>query len=318
MYRSISWGALLFFLAASASVLAGVDSSLQVRVLGENGDTLHGFAEVRLTCSGFIVGTSPINGLGEVEFSSLRPSRCSATVTGPGLMPADSETIQLASGQHASITVTVRSAARSNPGLAASISVAQLKVPPKVEKELHKAVKLAQRGDDENAVSLCRKALADYPGYADAYNLLGVVAARQGHTEEAEADFLHAVQADPGHAGAHTNLARIAQNRKDWPTAEKFAARGAALDPSNPEPLVLLAIAQFAQGRFADAAASAERADSLAPLRFPIVHLLSARAFVQLRRFTDATREYRQFLREEVPASSNAALARKELADLGG
>lgn len=318
MRRWTSWGApLVFLLATSVAALAGIGPTLRVIVLDQNGANLRSRAEVRLSCSPSFFETGSVDALGEVEFSLRHPGRCSATVTGPGLAPTTSEEIAVGRGQQARLTIRVRAAAQPGEGGATTtVSVARLKVPAKAEKHLRKGIELARRGESARAEAECRQALAEYPRYAEAYNLLGAMAGWQGKLREAEGFFRQALEADPDHADANANLARIYEDRGDWAEAEKLAARSAAVNPRNPAPLVLEAVAQLAEHRYQDVVATTARADALSPLRFPVVHLLSARAHSRLHHAAEAIEQYRQFLRE-APEDADAPVVRRELKALG-
>lgn len=314
-----SWGVpLLFLLTASVSALSGFGPTLRVIVLDQDGANLRGRAEVRLSCSPSFFDVASVDALGQVEFALAHPGRCSATVTGPGLVPTNSEEIMVGHGHQARLTIRVRSAARpGQEGPAATVSAARLKVPAKAEKHLRKALELVRRGENAKAEERCRQALTVYPRYADAYNLLGAIAGWQGKLQEAEGFFRQALEADPDHADANANLARIYEDRGDWPEAERLAARSAAVNPRKADPLVLLATAQFAERRYNDVVATTARADALSPLQFPVVHLLSARALSQMHHAVEAIGQYRQFLRE-APEDADAPVAREELTKLEG
>ena len=68
---------------------------------------------------------------------------------------------------------------------------------------------LAARGELETAVEQYREAARLNPGYAMAYNNLGVVSARQGRYAEASDYFRRALHIDPGLNDARKNLERV-------------------------------------------------------------------------------------------------------------
>jgi len=63
-------------------------------------------------------------------------------------------------------------------------------------------------GDWEGAVAQYREAIRINPRYANAYDNLGAVLARQGKTREAVEQYRQALALDRNHAGAKTHLAQ--------------------------------------------------------------------------------------------------------------
>src|SRR4029077_19840161 len=67
------------------------------------------------------------------------------------------------------------------------------------------AADACQRGDWSGAENTCRLILNVRPDHFDALKLLASIAARTGRTHEALELLSHAVCADPGDSGAHTD-----------------------------------------------------------------------------------------------------------------
>jgi len=77
---------------------------------------------------------------------------------------------------------------------------------------------------------------ASYPGtLPNAWNNLGILAAREGNSDSAIQRFRHALQIDPEHAIALLNLGNAYRLEKDWPEAERALKHALALDPDDPE-----------------------------------------------------------------------------------
>jgi tetratricopeptide (TPR) repeat protein len=77
---------------------------------------------------------------------------------------------------------------------------------------------------------------ASYPGTTpNAWNNLGILAAREGNTEIAIQKFQRALQIDPEHSIALLNLGNAYRQRKDWPQAEQTLKRALALNPDDAE-----------------------------------------------------------------------------------
>jgi len=88
-----------------------------------------------------------------------------------------------------------------------------------------------------------------------------------------------------------------------------------AIDPANPEALLVLASAQLAAGKREEALANARRVHALPHERYTSCHLLAARILELGGRGLEAAREYELFLQES-PQSPHADQARKALVAL--
>jgi hypothetical protein len=113
------------------------------------------------------------------------------------------------------------------------------------------------------------------PGFARAWNNLGVSHARQGDDDRAERAFRNAILADPGLAAAHANLGQLHARRNQDSEAAARLARAVELDDGNAHYHYLLGKALVRLGRTDAAAAEFERAAALDGRLFPaMVQLL--------------------------------------------
>jgi tetratricopeptide (TPR) repeat protein len=77
---------------------------------------------------------------------------------------------------------------------------------------------------------------ASYPGTVpNAWNNLGILAAREGNTDLAIQQFQRALQIDPEHSIALQNLGSAYRQKKDWAQAKRVLERAIALNPDDPE-----------------------------------------------------------------------------------
>jgi tetratricopeptide (TPR) repeat protein len=106
--------------------------------------------------------------------------------------------------------------------------------------------------------------LAAEPADYHALSGLGIVAAQRGALEDAASWFARAIEADPVASDAQGNLAQILFRLGRHDAAEQAARQALALNPQNAGALNTLGLCQSATGRRAEAAASFERAASLA------------------------------------------------------
>jgi tetratricopeptide (TPR) repeat protein/peroxiredoxin len=77
---------------------------------------------------------------------------------------------------------------------------------------------------------------AHYPGtLPNAWNNLGILAARGGHPDEGIRDFQRALEIDPNHVVALQNLGNAYRQIKHWEEAKSVLQRAVQISPDNPE-----------------------------------------------------------------------------------
>jgi tetratricopeptide (TPR) repeat protein len=75
-----------------------------------------------------------------------------------------------------------------------------------------------------------------YPGtWPNAWNNLGILAAREGHSDLAIEHFERALEIDPDHSVALQNLGSAYRQKKDWPQAKRVLEKALTLNPDDPE-----------------------------------------------------------------------------------
>ena len=80
------------------------------------------------------------------------------------------------------------------------------------------------------------KLQAKYPGtLPNAWNNLGILAARQGREEEAVGNFQRALEIDPDHVIALENLGSVYRQQKRWDDAKRVLQRALQWSPEEPE-----------------------------------------------------------------------------------
>jgi tetratricopeptide (TPR) repeat protein len=102
--------------------------------------------------------------------------------------------------------------------------------------------------DARESFERATKLHASYPDtLANAWNNLGLLATREGRTEEAIRCFEEALRLSPDHVIALNNLGNAYRLQKKWDAAQQTFARTLEVDPSDPEANYGLAMV-FAQG----------------------------------------------------------------------
>lgn len=259
------------------------------------------------------------NDRGEATFLNVSLGNYHVSVSGEGIQPTQSDSFEVDERKTTqSVLVRVQPAtenARANAtkGSGATVSASDLKVPEKASKEFDKATKLIANQDWQKAIDQLNKALALYPGYAEAYNNLGVVYAHLGDPIKEREALQKAVAANDHFAPALVNLARLEMKEQDYAAAEAHLNQATTADPTDTRALVLLAQVQLLDHHYEDAIASAGKVHAMSHGSYAVVHYVAARACERLNRLPDAVSEFNLFLAEE-PTGDRANAARLEMA----
>jgi tetratricopeptide (TPR) repeat protein len=97
-------------------------------------------------------------------------------------------------------------------------------------------LKLERAGEARDNFERAAKLSASYPETTpNAFNNLGLLAARAGRTDEAISNFQEALRASPGHFVALENLGNAYRQQKRWEEARKTLERAIAVGPGDPE-----------------------------------------------------------------------------------
>ncbi len=303
---------LLLFSSFALAQFDGVNRPVRVQLAFSNG-VCDSSTRVRLT------------GLGAPPVDAAPDKQCEVSFSVPdgtyvvhvsGQTIGDTESVIAASPGSSDFEVRVRPSAEpanmSAMVMSPSISVTDLRVPEKAQKELHKASKEIDRKDFAKALRTVQHAIDVYPEYADAYNNLGVIYARLGDRERERQALEKAISLNDRLAPAYANLGRLNINTGDFAGAETVLKKASACEPLNGITLLLLAYAQFMQ-KDLDAAIETSRHAHDLQSTHAFAHQIAARAFEQKRDATSAIAELQLFLKEE-PSGPRADSARKELA----
>jgi tetratricopeptide (TPR) repeat protein len=119
---------------------------------------------------------------------------------------------------------------------------------------LHKA---SQR---QAATQILQETLSFNPFYVPALNALGIVHLVQGELPAAVRSHAWALMLKPQNEIAAYNLSLAFERLQEYAAAVTLAKQSAALEPTNPHPLVALAITQWSQGDRPAAQAAYQRA----------------------------------------------------------
>lgn len=128
---------------------------------------------------------------------------------------------------------------------------------------LDDARRAVERNDLEAAQSALERAEQDAPDLWEVHHLQGVVAARRGRWDDAEARFQRAHSLNPNHPAPLTNLGNLRIERGQYDEAIRYFEQALALDPDYPNAHHNLAVAYRRMGRLDDSVRHLKRAQRL-------------------------------------------------------
>jgi tetratricopeptide (TPR) repeat protein len=206
-------------------------------------------------------------------------------------------------------------AGESTPG-PSTISVSEMNIPKKASDEMNKGLNEYSKGDTEKAAAHFEKALTEYPGYARAYHMLGVIAIKGSDRIKARELFAKAMQVDGTFVPAYVDLARMDVQDQDHARSESLLAKAIAMNPSLPDAVALLATTEFANKEYAKALADVQRTHALHNHeQFAEVHLMAGKVLRMQNRANAAIEQFQLFLMEK-PDSPQAESVRQDIASL--
>jgi len=197
------------------------------------------------------------------------------------------------------------------------VTVASLAVPAKARKEFEKGSEQLEKGNLADAEKSLRKAIEQYPQFAEAWTRLGDLEQRRKNAEAAMKDYQEAVNADPNLPLPYLHMAFLEAVAGNWEQTRKLTERLIALDPTDfALAYYYNAVAEFNLHHLAKAESSGLRAESMDSIHAePRVELLLASIFNAKGDFASAAGHYRSYLKL-VPDGPLAERVKTELAKL--
>jgi tetratricopeptide (TPR) repeat protein len=154
---------------------------------------------------------------------------------------------------------------------------------------------------DAQALPLARAAADALPQRADARTLLGILQARLGHADAAEATYREAIRVRPDYADAWTNLGNLLRDRGDRHGALLAFQQALRHAPHSPEPPYNLGVALERFGLWDGALAAFQAAIECDPQHVD-AHWNHALGLLRAGRFEEGFREYEWRFRRGEPA----------------
>lgn len=306
------------FLVAQTDL--GGNCDLSVRVVTGDERSIETQIQVDvLSPQGVVVATVHVVGAEPAQFRVNNGKTYRLRVSGNGIETITSAYFGInALEQVHTETVYVKpakSGKESIPG-SRSISVNELNIPRKASAEMNRGMDAYSKGDMEKATAHFEKAVAEYPSYARAYDMLGAIAIKGSNRSKARELFSKAIQADSGFPPAYLDLARMDLQDQDYAAAESLLAKVVAANPLLPEAEALLATTEFANKEYDKALGDVERTHALPNHeQFAEVHLMAGKVLRMQNHPEAAIAQFELFLKEK-PNSPQAEGVRETLVAL--
>src|SRR5205823_144387 len=144
---------------------------------------------------------------GRFELRAVPPGSYELRVVTAGGAVVHQEMVML-TGSTQSVSIRLSDSAPSNRSANGTVSMRQLshKVPPSARKAYEKGEQAESKGKFQDAAAFYRQAVSIDPEYADAFNELGAIEAKQGDLPHALEAFQKAVEVVPDHGLALSNV----------------------------------------------------------------------------------------------------------------
>ena len=251
---------------------------------------------------------------GKFEFDGLALTTYHLTIEGQGFRPYSSNIdISTSKMAYEQITLKLDKEPEAKPvppeGPAGAVNARIAQIPPAARKEFEAGKRRMDAHDLAGSVPHFQKAIALYPQYAEAYQLLGVVHLESGKLQEAEPELQKATEIEPNLSTAHFALGVCRNLMAKYAEAETALLRGLELDPEAADGHYELAKTYWVLGRAQDAETHAAKAVSLRP-GLAGAHILLGDIDLQKRDAQGALKEYKEALRLD-PKGPMAAATQK-------
>jgi tetratricopeptide (TPR) repeat protein len=184
---------------------------IQGRVEYGDGRPAAGVTVQLQTSEGTPAGIEPTNSSGEFSFTGIRPGTYTVMVWRAGYRTATRFVEARGRLAGAANTLVLTLVAEAKPGVAAesTISVQELRIPEKAQREYREGVASMAAGKRAEAASHFERAVKLYPRYAEGYIRLGLVHAEQSQYPRAKREIEKGIQLDPKNPDGYASLGYV-------------------------------------------------------------------------------------------------------------
>jgi len=196
------------------------------------------------------------------------------------------------------------------------VAAVRLNVPDSARKAFEKGSEAMHQQRWQESRTLLETAIANYPQYDVAYNLLGVVQIQLNEVEAARRSFSKAIEVNPDFAEAYRNLARISFAERKYEEADALLTKSLSTDSLNTWALATAANAELLTKKYDEAIAHGRKLHTVPHAGLAGVHVVAALALEAKHQPAEAVEEYRLYLQED-PKGRDAARAQNAIERLG-
>ncbi len=262
-----------------------------------------------------IVETTFTHANGDFEFSRIPAGNYSLVVEMRGYEPIR-ESVQL-DGPRWGIALYLKVLPQATPEESGNtVSERELKLPRKARNAYRKGIeRLYEQKDPQGSLAQFQRAIAEFPGYYEAYHQLGVARLRLGQAAAAEEAFRKSIEISQGkYADPYFALGSTFNNNKKFAEAEPLLRRGLDMDRNDWHGHYELARALLGLDRL-DAAETSGQEACTRRSDFPAVHLLLAEVHQRKHDYLALLNDLDEYLKLEPdgPMSTRARELRDEL-----
>ena len=210
------------------------------------------------------------------------------------------------------VTLKIADVAAPASGNAATVSVAEMRIPDKARKEFEKAQEAFGKQKMDDARARCAKALSLAPTYSRALTLSALFDLADNKLEEAAQKAEQAVKSDYGYSMGYIVLASVYNSLKRYDDSIRTLDRAIPLAPNSWQAYFEMSKAQLGKGDFQKALAAIDRAALSGPAEYMPVHLVRAHALLGLKAYQQAMAELEKYVSGD-PKGADVADVRKTL-----
>lgn len=202
-------------------------------------------------------------------------------------------------------------------GTGSTISLTTMQAPSGARRAYEKAQKAIAKDDLKGAEKELTKAIQEFPKFASAWALLGMVHQSFKQFDEASKDFNQAITADPQYAKPYFGLAVLAVGTQNWKDTVHLCDQVNKLAPlAYPEAYFFSGVANYNLGNMDDAEKNVRKFLSLdSDHRRPIAALYLGDILARKQDFAGAAQQARNYL-AIAPNSPDADSVREKLKKL--
>lgn len=290
----------LGFAQSTAAQLSGTEGKVLIRIRDRVNEQQLAQVQVRLIrFPDGVVGEQFTASDGSVQFSGLSVGAFTIRASRQGYEPGETQ-IDLRNSDRTlqSVDMSLMPRRYKESGTPNGIVTADvLKVPDNARKEFERGSRLLNDKKDFNrSIAAFQRAIELYPGYADAYFLMGTAQLQVSAASDAEASLRKAIALDAHMTAPYYPLVLLLYEQKRYAEEKELLLKARELNASDWRWLFELARCHAQQGQWESAQQYGVAASGSANAP-PRVHLLLADIYANSNRYREAVAELELFVK---------------------